>query len=59
MHQDEAEEKNWQLKSLQGKVISGLHSGTFSSIYGVISPKPKSKPKRKGERGSRRNPSQH
>ena len=54
MHKDEAEEKDWQLRSLQGKVISGLHSGTFSSIYGAISPRPKRRQRR--DAASRRRP---
>ena len=33
MHQDEMEEKDWQVRSLGSHVIHGFRSGTFSSLY--------------------------
>ena len=50
MHKDEAEEKEWQVRSLKGQVISGLHTDTFGSIYGALGA---AKSKRKSSRLNR------
>ena len=36
MKQDELEEKDWNIQKVRGRVVSGLRSGTFSSIYGAV-----------------------
>ena len=36
MQEDEQEEKNWQIKRVQGRVVSSMRSGTFESIYGTM-----------------------
>ena len=36
MHEDEQEEKDWQIKRVRGRVVSSLRSGTFGNMYGVV-----------------------